>query len=872
MKNERIDKQIFIEESIGEARNCEPIRVGVPFAPGELDHTDGAGVLDTEGKFVPLQATTLARWKDGSVKWALFDFTASVPGNSRVTYTLTRNINGAASDSPAISITPNEDSWQINTGAAVFYVDSQKFRPFIRIEQNGRDLLAQSGGACLLHLTDSCAITPVVEQIHTESPGPLRAILRIDGLFGTETETPPRFSCRLHFFAGTCRIMIEFTLRNPGSAHHPGGLWDLGNSGSLIFNGLSFSLPMAEGLVEEFSCSAECGMEPVQCHDLSSGLSVYQESSGGDNWRSPVHRDRTGEVPFRLRGYELRQGNRVEIHGERSTPLVWCGAGNKGTAAVLPLFWQEFPTALAVDRIGLNLELFPTRFPGLHELQGGEQKTSTIYLDFASSMTGLSWARAPLAAFAAPQVYRQSGILTDLPADGNDGSEYSDLIDRFIVDPQAIVRKREHIDEYGWRNYGELYADHEAVYHQGERPLISHYNNQYDPCAGMYRKFFATGNPLWGRLAADLAKHVLDIDIYHTDNDREEYNRGLFWHTDHYIDAGLSTHRSFSREHLLGKDPRFCGGGPGAEHCYTTGLMLHYFQTGDPAFRDAVINLADWVICSLAGPFTVLAATKRALRYIDRLRRSNSKNSPVFPRYPLSRGTGNAITACIDAHEVGGGSRFMNQAEEFIRGAVHPDDDIAARNLLNAEIAWSYTVLLVAVVKYLDKKRELGLTDAGFEYARASFLAYAEWMALHEYPYLEKPEQLEYPNETWAAQDLRKSVIFYHAARYAKQERRELFLERGKHFFTTAMQELLQHRSSSFTRPVALMLQNGWVGHCFDNNVSSVDCENVVIPTGTPTPRLSIGSVMQRIAGDLVNSAKVTSLRREMSWLKARLG
>ena len=45
---------------------------------------------------------------------------------------------------------------------------------------------------------------------------------------------------------------------------------------------------------------------------------------------------------------------------------------------------------------------------------------------------------------------------------------------------ESILNRREIIDEYGWRNFGEIYADHEAVYHQGRGPFVSHYNNQYD--------------------------------------------------------------------------------------------------------------------------------------------------------------------------------------------------------------------------------------------------------------------------------------------------------------------------------------------------------------------------------------------------------
>jgi hypothetical protein len=85
---------------------------------------------------------------------------------------------------------------------------------------------------------------------------------------------------------------------------------------------------------------------------------------------------------------------------------------------------------------------------------------------------------------------------------------------------------------------------------------------------------------------ADLAAHVVDIDIYHTTRDKAAYNHGLFWHTYHYGDAGTATHRTYPRSDR----GRTGGGGPSADHNYPTGLMLYYFLTGDEACRETVIN------------------------------------------------------------------------------------------------------------------------------------------------------------------------------------------------------------------------------------------------------------------------------------------
>ena len=123
---------------------------------------------------------------------------------------------------------------------------------------------------------------------------------------------------------------------------------------------------------------------------------------------------------------------------------------------------------------------------------------------------------------------------------------------------------------------------------------------------------------------------------------------------------------------------------------------------------------------------------------------------------------------------------------------MHPSrpTTCAARNLLDAENRWFYTMFLQSLGRYLDYKAELGQLDRMYAYARASLLHYARWMAEHEYPYLDKPEILEYPTETWAAQDMRKSEVFKYAALHAEGEERARFLERADFFFRYAVTKL----------------------------------------------------------------------------------
>src|SRR5262249_47316793 len=113
--------------------------------------------------------------------------------------------------------------------------------------------------------------------------------------------------------------------------------------------------------------------------------------------------------------------------------------------------------------------------------------------------------------------------------------------------------------------------------------------------------------------------------------------------------------------------------------------------------------------------------------------------------------------------------------------------------------------------KYLHYKAERGELDAMYAYGRASLLHYARWMVENEYPYLDKPEKLEFKTETWAAQDVRKSDVFYFAALHASGNERERFLERARFFYEYSMRTLASASTRALARPVAVLMTSGFM-------------------------------------------------------------
>ena len=795
------------------AKTKFPFRLGLPFAPGvSAEQLADLRLCSDSGPIPQSSLTPVATWPDGSIRWAWVEILADLSNNDRLELV-------TKPEPPQIPSFPNlhRPAFAKPTNGHLQFQIHESETP------NKLPLLDAS-----MEISGAWGTTPILlddpSNWSTQQNELGIAFETLKVFKDGNLPLPIEFRLNGKFWC-TGQIDLAITVRNPNPADHPGGNWDLGNQGSFYIQDLTLKLALKgdssrSELVVRETCDADL-------KTATESIELFQASSGGQNWNSSNHIDRNRKIPMPFRGYRLCVDG-AQSTAERATPYVAIESDGATLAVACKRFWQNFPMAIRANGKTIEVGLLPKESGYEHELQGGEQKT----FEFAAYLGDAPAASLPLDGYLSDpyavidREYLESiGIFVEKslgPLEDSAGVLYEQLVRQAIEGPDSFFVKREKIDEYGWRHYGDVYGDHEAVFHKGPTPMISHYNNQYDCVQGFFYQFMRTGDPRWHEQMIAMANHAWDIDTYHTEQDKLLYNGGLFWHTYHYADADTATHRSYPRSLLQedhfesGKDLDSLGktgaklkkvygkgGGPAASQNYSTGWMYAYYLTGELRYRQAAINAADYVL-------RIEDASKTPFRWLSNHPTGYSTCSS-HEYYGPGRASANSTLALLTGYELSADRKYLDMAVSLMRRTVHPEQNLDRLDLLNAELRWFYTMYLQALCRLIEVLALEENQRDDFIYAVGSLMHYARWMLKHERPILDTPEKLQYPTETWAAQDIRKWHVLAYAAKWAANDQeQQAMMDRAEFFFQYCMETLDSFSTKSLCRPVVLLLNYGW--------------------------------------------------------------
>ncbi|MFT6953279.1 MAG: hypothetical protein ACJAY1_000371 [Glaciecola sp.] len=772
--------------------------VGLPLPKGTFWPEQKLQVVTESGSSVVSSVSPTSLWDDKSIRWCQIEGYSQQTGKQRYFVaesqaTLFKKQDCAFERDGAIILKSKDLTLQVSND------------DFLSLKQlTNTDILALELSPIFTLKTAETGLELIDLQLFTKTSScnqPLYATLKQQ--YKTQLDAHKRYlllNVEYKLDYTTNRLKIDLSVHNPMPLIQQNGQWDLGNQNSIELTKFGLKIGLPKGC---FSV-ANTNVADIQFEHFEE-WSMLINNSGGENWLSKNHVDKNGVVSHKERGAVIVELDNKKTHTYRELrPSLAFNMSDEVQRFAINIdnMWEKFPLEVSARHDEMDINFCETNTDSFIELQPGEIKFHSLNIALLPTPLTTAANLHPSAFALNPDIFCNANTIPWLTKSINH-SPLNSIVNLGLTGEKNFFAKREAVDEYGWRNFGDIYADHEAVGHQGDDIFVSHYNNQYDPLQGFLKQWILTSNPKWKQLADDLFEHIVNIDIYHTKLDKPEYNGGLFWHTDHYVEAETATHRTYSkRQQKDVYEDHSGGGGPGSHHCYSSGLALYYQLTGNDSAKSAVIKLGDWITSFFEGDGTLLGCL---LQY----RHKAIVRNPLTGRYPLDRGVANYVNVLLDSYELTANRQYMTRVSSIITQTFHFNDVIAERNFGDIENTWYYIVFMQSVAKYLWMCETVHGINHDYTNIKQSFLHYVEWIATQEQPYLENHQKLEYPNDTWSAQDLRKIMVLKIALNYVNTPHLKRSIRQKINSLTAYVEDKLGNSDEKeFTRVLALVMQN----------------------------------------------------------------
>ena len=574
-----------------------PLTSGIPFPQGAVTSTDNMRILKPQGEEIPSQISELARWPDGSIKWALLDFQADLPGRGRFETCpyLEYGTEIKRTDFPSpLVVTDEEEAITVVTGPMKFVIDKNRFNLFDQVwrDENGDgkftddELVVQSGmkGGAFLTAPDGTiysSLTPP-NQVEVEECGSQRAVIKIEGEhISPDGKSLFAYIVRIHAYAGKSFVRLFYTFGN-----------NVGESEFTAIKELQLSLPL---LAEEKVS------EPAKIHfqkDEREFKTYVVDASG----RREISREEC-----RYEGFVDKSGVAVAVRNfwqlypksfticskvrsnARSEAEFGSSNGTGGHTGAAPTRYVPDYKQNAIS-IGICPEIDHDAYAGHPEqeqdklyyyLQNGEYQfkqgvTSRHELLFYFHPKSEEPDRSIYAAFqnppratADPEWYCRSQTFGDLLPVGQ--PKYPQYEEVMAGSLERYLAGREDGREYGMLNFGDWWG--ERRYNWG--------NIEYDTQHMFFLQYIRSGDRGFFFEGEAAARHNMDVDTVH-------------YHQDANRIGGAYAH---CMGHVGGYDwvgPKaIASGGFSISHTWVEGLLDYHFLTGDKRALETAIKIAE---------------------------------------------------------------------------------------------------------------------------------------------------------------------------------------------------------------------------------------------------------------------------------------
>lgn len=545
-----------------------PVTFGVPFRQGEIVDVEGL-TLDNG---LPASAWPLAKWPDGSVKWAAI--AAVVPAQADAPRLVMRK-KGGVSQEKHLSIVTTHRQVVVNTGTSLTYIPLTGKNLIDSMLIGGKRV----GGA--VSLTATTANTGYVSQISAvsvERNTPVSGIVRIEGFHGDGQRSWLPFVVRLYFFAGSrqvkmvhsfiydgstavdmitsmgirCRIPMRcepynrhvmFSVSDSTLWHEPvqplDGRRELRLSQSPSEEGRG--IPRSQHLqVEQQQCRRIPSIERFD----SIGQAMLRHWAQWDGFRLSHLTDNA----FSIRKRATRESPWIgTLSGHRSEGYLFLGDVDGGMALRLADFWQAYPSTIEVNDARsneatvtmylwspeaepMNLCHYDTIPHGLAESyedvqQGmstpyGVARTSTLWLlpqdgcptekQACEQMKHLTTLNQLLPTPQYLHSRRAFGVWS-LPTDNK---EVEKRLDEYI---SIYQQETERCHWYGFWNYGDVMHAYDPERNEWRYDVGGYAwdNTELASPMWLWYMFLRSGRADVWRMAEAMTRHNSEVDTYH---------------------------------------------------------------------------------------------------------------------------------------------------------------------------------------------------------------------------------------------------------------------------------------------------------------------------------------------------------------------
>ena len=545
---------LTVTNHTGVALNAQPLRGGVPFARGALMNPQ-VQLVDEQARPIPCRSRPTARWYDGSIKWLLVDTQVSLEPEQQVSLRLMSGTGPA----PANGVTAlnRPDEIIVDSGPARFAFSRKEFGcpTAVWVDLDGDDRCetqATSGPAqfvCEIEhtppgepqeenwLRDSAggerekfvARADSDYHVEVESANDLRAVIKLSGwLTNPAGRKLIRYVIRAHAFAGRPELLLCPTFVYAGKPKED------------FIRSMVIAFPRAHEGVATWSI----GGETVHSGTLSRQTSPVSLSAIGPEkfyHLAPYDQDKTVTYSVRQAGEELAGGKE---------PRGWARISDQRGSLQLAVrdFWQMHPKEIRLQPDLAQVHLWPETGGKVLDLRrrydevenvyhydlslwpyGGEGvgMTHEIMLRFGTRADDTAVAMSavldrPLLLQCEPQYIAGSGAFGGImPVDRE---RFPHLEARQDVGVAWIERNQQQFHWDGMIDYGDtLFHGYNTPSHYGyvspkgwcSRGYVGWLNDDGGLTEALLVQALRTGDYKTFRLAANMARHSMDVDTCH---------------------------------------------------------------------------------------------------------------------------------------------------------------------------------------------------------------------------------------------------------------------------------------------------------------------------------------------------------------------